>query len=292
MEDVYTKCLVSLLGEYSISELISTLEKDYPDLRSTLRGNFRKGNLRVGGVNLRPRKYASKDGFTPVPVISLGPEPYKKLSPFFLGPVEFIEDGITSSSSNVENHFQFHKLYENVDKKRLTMGTKDKVVTWGWPKEVHAIKVVNGAPGSYKHPTKDEWWKPTKEFWRWRETGLHHNFGIRRPNGKTIPIGSLFNGRLMGLVDSRIQLYEPAYRQTAYRSSAFYTILNKLRKGEKLMILDLDGPKIDEYPSGEVADLTDLSKRVTKTVDERDRYFPYGHGYVLCRMLLELLGEK
>ncbi len=296
MDKIYTKALVELVTTgvsegASIPQTIEVVEGRYPDIRSVLRGAFRPGNLRVGGVNLRPRKYASKAGFEQVAVVSLGPEPYKKLSPFFLGPVTYTEDGKQKVSSNVENQFQFHKLYKEVARKRLTSGVKDKIVTWAWPASQHAVKVAPHTPGSYKHPVLDEWWLPTDNFWKWRETGLHHNFGIRRPNGKEIPIGSLYNGRLIGLVESRVTLYEPAYRQSAYREKTFYLLLKKLRRGDNILILDLDGPKLDVYPSGVECSLGYLEPLESKTVDNLDRYFPYGHGYVLCRMLLELLGE-
>lgn len=68
-----------------------------------------------------------------------------------------------------------------------------------------------------------------------------------------------------------------------------------LREGRKLLILDLDGPKIDLYPNGTVAEYKDLELGVS-VVSEIDpegnsRYKPYGHAYVLCKMLLELLGQ-
>ena len=142
---MYAECVyeASQKFNYSVSDVIGILEKDEKtsNIRELLQGKYISGNLRVGGVNLRPRKYASYDSYLQVPIISLGPAPYRDLSPFFLGPVIYQEDGETKSSSNVENHFQMHKLYESVDKKRLTSGTGERrVVTWQWPAEIHATK--------------------------------------------------------------------------------------------------------------------------------------------------------
>jgi len=297
---MYAECVYETSQNYqlNVQEVIAILEKDErtSNIRELLQGDFVPGNLRVGGVNLRPRKYASYGDYLQVPIISLGPAPYKDLSPFFLGPVTYREDGEIKTSSNVENHFQMHKLYETVDKKRLTSGTGERrEVTWQWPAQVHAIRVPPNTEGSYKHPHGQGWWKPTKEFWAWRSYGLQHHYAVRRPNGKAIPIGSLYDGKLLDLIDSRKIVYEPAYRQTAYASPTFWKILKMLYEGRRLLILDLDGPKIDLYPNGIVADYEDLTLGVS-VVSEVDpegktRYKPYGHAYVLCKMLLELLGN-
>nr|QBK87077.1 MAG: uncharacterized protein LCMAC103_04210 [Marseillevirus LCMAC103] len=255
----------------TVGEIVAAVAGRSPrfrTLRATLAGKFKPGNLRVGGATLRPRKYAFCAGFQPIPVISLGAAPWKSLSPFFLGPV--------ADAGNVENYWQFHKVWADVARQRQIKRPKNKPVRtiWVWPRETHVSASGEILPA----------------YWRWRAAGFANAEPVRRPNGRQIPLFSLFRGKKLGLVEAREQVYIPAYRAAASRSPVFHRLLAKLRAGERLVLIDLDGPKLDLHPEGAVADPSRLQAWVARDADEKGRYFPYGHGYVLAALLLEYLG--
>jgi hypothetical protein len=64
-------------------------------------------------------------------------------------------------------------------------------------------------------------------------------------------------------------------------------ILDLLRKGSKIILLEPDGPLHQYYPEGREVDMELLVSLQTKTVGENGKYMPYGHGYVLALTLLE-----
>lgn len=232
------------------------------------RGEFISENLRVGGANLRPRKYAKKEGYENIPVISLGKKPWKDLSPFFLGPIEKDNEIV---STNVENYWQFHKVWETVDKQN------QKKSGWKWAKERH-VELIDGE------------YKVLPDYWKWREKGLMFEKAVRRPNGRNIPLFSLFEGERLDLIESRKRIYIPAYKNLLRKHPTYLLLLNKLRNGEKLIIIDLDGPRLDLHPEGRDVDIDKLNEWIGKEKYDDGRYFPYGHGYVVAMSLLEDLG--
>jgi hypothetical protein len=102
--------------------------------------------IRVGGKGSRGSGigYAKCDGYENLPIISRGKRPYCDLSPFVLGPI--------GKCQNLENFWQFQKVYKQVGK------------------EVHLMDN-----------------EPTDAYYSWRGKGFALTHAVRRPNGRAIP---------------------------------------------------------------------------------------------------------
>lgn len=109
------------------------------------------------------------------------------------------------------------------------------------------------------------------------------------------------------MIESRKNIYIP-FLQYLYRNHPTYQkLLNEVKKGQNIIILEPDGPHHSLYPNGMVVtlDLLYRLQNVTKMKDfpegekfnlvksgeqkfgNPEKYIPYGHGYVLALTLLE-----
>merc|ERR1711991_727631 len=160
--------------------------------RNSSNSNSRiEGILRIGGANVRPRKYGRKQGHENIPVISVGKAPWNQLSPFNLGPV--LNDQGEVVSKNVENYWNFHKVWEHVGKQ------KQKKSGWWWPSEQH-VKFQNGGKDIEVLPA----------YWKWQEAGFKSSKAVRRPNGTARQLFSLFEGEHLNVVEARKRICIPA----------------------------------------------------------------------------------
>jgi len=217
-------------------------------------------------------------GWTIIPAHSRGAKPWKELSPFFIGPVIFDEDvpgvgTVQKRAENFESFWQSFKAWKTVDRQ----ATKD----WKWPAEKHV----------------DEEENPNANWYKWHDALLKNKSAVRRPNGRAVPLYAWWKGRKLGLIDSRRNIYIP-FLQDLYRKSPTYQkLLEIVRNGTNIIILEPDGPRAELYPTGmdvNVELLLDLVS-VQKMKDfpggqnyrEKEKYVAYGHGYVLALTLLE-----
>jgi hypothetical protein len=99
----------------------------------------------------------------------------------------------------------------------------------------------------------------------------------------------------LGIVEARKEIYIP-YLQKLYRAhSAYVKLLEKVREGQNVIILEPDGPPPHLYPAGWDATLETLIQlqEVTELKDfpggvgRGSKYVPYGHGYVIALTLME-----
>jgi len=61
----------------------------------------------------RATKYAKEEGYENIPAWSRGAKPWRELSPFFIGPVCFIdENGKENTATIFENFWRAHKVYD------------------------------------------------------------------------------------------------------------------------------------------------------------------------------------
>ncbi len=215
-----------------------------------------------------------------------GTEPWKQLSPFVIGPV-VLEGEI--KALNFEDFWQAHKVYENVDAQNTWQ--------WKWPAEVHV-------EGEEKLPN---------EAWhKWHNALLKTPHAVRRPNGRAVPLYAWWprrHGRRelkdskdldpthvkLGVVEARKQIYIP-YLQELYRKHpAYQSLLNKVKSGVNIIILEPDGPPSMFYPTGlevdlnmlvQLQDVTELNQLPGLNTSSK-KYVPYGHGYVIALCLLE-----
>ena len=225
------------------------IEKNYGNLKLANKIlSFKKkyGKIRVGGTK-RTIGYAHEDGYINLPIISRGPYPWKQLSPFYLGPVK--DPNIEIEANNVENFWQFLKVYPEVKKIRLTKGKGvNRYVEWEYPTETHAV-LKSGCDKN-----KFECWEVKPEWEKWRNAGFKNKYAIRRPNGtvKTNgpPIFSLYNDKRLGYVDARKQIYIPTYSKLFKKHHLFNDIMNMLYNGVNIMLIDVDGPDVQQYENG------------------------------------------
>jgi hypothetical protein len=126
------------------------------------------------------------------------------LSPMLLGPVK-ITSGIPAfESENVENAWQFSKVYKE-----------------------HTDKFGN----------------PTIEHWKWAARGFLDSFAHRYPMGKgAIPEYSIWNGERLNYIEARKKIYIPIYSKAVVESEAFTKLKQKYVDNNKNIALwDFDG---------------------------------------------------
>ncbi len=209
-------------------------------------------------------KYPVKKGYLRVDVTSgsmlkLGDFYAKNLSPLFLGPIE-LETG--EKVNKFENLWQYSKVYKHLN-----------------------------------HIDDDG--EPNKKWKLWREKGfnkLKNNKGIRTPvevsrlkklykEGKIdnwTPEYSYYNNEKLDYLKSRKEIYIPQYVKLIKNENAFIVLKEKVKNGENIMIMDLDGPSLDIYPEGALV-TEEFIKCMLNNIDR-----PFGHGYIIAAELLDI----
>jgi len=125
------------------------------------------------------------------------------LSPFFLGPVPLYPGVGISESRNVENAWQYSKVY---------------------PEHVNAEG------------------NPTPSYFEWAEAGWQKERADRYPMGKgRKPLYSWWAGAKLGYVDARKQVYIPIYAKAVVATQAFAHLLALCRTGGDIALWDFDG---------------------------------------------------
>jgi len=188
----------------------------------------------------------------------------------------------------MENIYQFSKVYEKIPASTQRYSRYDRTVIWSHPAETHAILTENG-------------YVLTKEYLNWREKGMNCTYPVRYPIGFNnrhkclFSIKSLDNPIPLDYVQSRIQIYLPLYIDLVKPEKQFAELLNKLRKGVNLLILEVDGPhqeSLDYYKEkyGVKDDFiengTMLCAKENLNIMLYDTKHPFGHGYCLAIALM------
>jgi hypothetical protein len=175
----------------------------------------------------------------------------KNLSPLLLGPVYDLEG---NEYIRFENLWQYNKVYPQL---------------------------------GHWDPIREE---PTTKWYEWRNKGMtkvKNGKGIRTPDeisklkkiGSWKPIGAWWNNKLLGYIDSRKQIYIPKYIEAIKKSEEYQVLENMVAKGTKILIIELDGPNLDEFPNG----LLVTEKSINDAL--HNEKYPYGHGYVIAAQL-------
>lgn len=140
---------------------------------------------------------------------------------------------------------------------------------------------------------------PNADWYVWRFNGFLNKEAVRHPMKSEKPVYSYFCGQKLLTVDARKQIYIPFYKELVRKTKAYKNLLERLRRGENLLLIEPDGPNLQDFPEG-----IEFSRELfTKLVDVTDaftfhglidfessnanKYFPLGHGYVLADALLE-----
>ena len=126
----------------------------------------------------------------------------KGLSPFFVGPVPLYEGASPQQATNVENAWQFAKVY---------------------PEHV-------GDDGL-----------PLDEYFGWAASGWRDQRAHRHPMGKRSPAYSWWDGKRLSYVEARKRIYVPLYAKAVVKTTAFATLLGLYRDHGEVVMWDFDG---------------------------------------------------
>ena len=125
------------------------------------------------------------------------------LSPFHLGPVSLYSGTNPKNARNVENAWQFAKVYP-------------------------------------LHVDKDE--NPTEEYFEWARDGWSHRRAIRYPMGKgAIPLYSWWEGEKLSYVEARKRIYVPLYTKAVVQTRTFEKLKEIHEKNDEIWLWDFDG---------------------------------------------------
>lgn len=141
---------------------------------------------------------------------------------------------------------------------------------------------------------------PTNTWYAWRNAGFSSPTAERHPRGKEVPLYNYFNGKKLGVTEARRQVYIPYYKALIRKTQAYKDLLSRFKAGEKLLLIEPDGPSLQDFPEG-IPFSRELFQKLIDITDQRsfysligkpypypgNRYFPLGHGYVLADALLE-----
>jgi hypothetical protein len=227
------------------------------------------------------RRVYHQGGFTDperpgfVKIICMTPSTaYGSLSPYVLKNAE---------GCILENSWQASKVYPSVPAIRQTYSRFDSTVIWEHPAEVH---VEDGVLND--------------KYFAWREKLRHNPYAVRYPVGmkdRHRCIGSYVPGTetLLSYIEARKNIYVAEYYESVVSAPQFSKLLTKLRRGDNLLIIEVDGPHQEslEYYQEKygVDDSFIVNSTMLATVDSltimlEDDKHPFGHGYCLAWSLL------
>lgn len=183
---------------------------------------------------------------------------------------------------NLENVWQFSKVYESVPKSRQVYSNYDPRVIWDHPAEDHVVDgVVN------------------EKYWKWREKGMKVPDAIRYPVGFYHRHKCLYSLQDIGdgyylahdYIDARKAIYLPKYLQSVQDKPKFLGLKSMLEKGINLLIIEVDGPHQESmFYYEEKYDVNDdfidqdtvLATEYNLNILLNDDKHPFGHGYCLA----------
>lgn len=220
----------------------------------------------------------SYPGFTPIVVLMSSHSEWGSLGPYNLK---------NEKGQIFENNWQFYRCFEKVPKTIQYYSRWSNVVTWDHPEEVH---LVNG--------------EPTKAYWDWREKGMNNKYYIRYPVGFNYRHNVKFalwqnekgEYEKIDYVTSRKKIYVKEYSRLVRQQLKFKELQNRLKNGENLLIIEVDGPHgesmdyyKDKYGVSDnfIVNNTMLATENNLKIMLNDPKHPYGHGYCLTMALLD-----
>lgn len=230
--------------------------------------------IRVG------RRVGNKDpsypGFTPILSLTKSTK-YGDISPYVLR---------TDEGYLVENAYQFSKVYQTVPYSKQIYSRFDSRVIWEHPAEVH---VVDGVL--------------TDAYFNWQSKGFLAEEAIRYPVGihnRHTCIGTYVEGeeRLLNYIESRHKVYLPLMYHALQKAPMFHKLVARLRAGENLLIIEIDGPHQESLPYYQekygVDDTWIVNNTIEATYDNLnimldDAKHPFGHGYCIAWALLDAI---
>lgn len=125
------------------------------------------------------------------------------LSPFYLGPCKLYEGAGLKESANMENAWQYAKVYK-------------------------------------RHVGDDG--NPTPQYFDWAREGWRYRRAVRYPMGKgMIPEYSWWDGQKLSYVEARKKIYVPLYTRAVVNTMAFAKLRELHEKLDEIWLWDFDG---------------------------------------------------
>ena len=203
--------------------------------------------------------------------------PFWELSPYYLK---------NEKGEIMENVWQFSKVYEKVPKVKLFYSRYDNTVIWEHKEEKH---IEDG--------------KINDNYKKWREKGFKNNYAVRYPvtfNYRHTVKYSLKSidepDKKLGYIEARKQIYGPEYVELVKKQPKFKSLQERLKKGENLLIIEVDGPHQESLPyyMGKYSLKNNFIERNTILINKEnikimlnDEKHNFGHGYCLAVALLD-----
>lgn len=197
---------------------------------------------------------------------------YGSLSPYSL---------VDENGQIMENIWQFSKVFESVPYTKHFYSAYDKTVIWEHPAENH---VVNG--------------EITNQYLEWRKKGFANKYAVRYPvpfdyRHKCIgAIKDINEPVFLDYISARKKIYVPLYCEMVKKNKDKFVKLKKmLEKGEKLLIIEVDGPhqeSMNYYKEKYNVDdkfieqNTIIASKENLEILLNDSKHPFGHGYCLA----------
>lgn len=243
-----------------------------------------QGLVRVG--TKKGTVIPSYDGFTKV--ICLMPSSrYGDISPYTLK---------DEKGRLLENVWQFSKFYLDIPKsvqRYARVGNKhNRRIIWEHGAEVHM--------------TSER--EPNSAYLAWRKKGMEHNEAVRYPATfkhrtkcicayKEQSDGSIDVTKPLDYVKARKEIYLPLYMEAVKKSPTFLKLQARLKNGENLLIIEVDGPHEESLsyykesygvPDDFIERDTILATPDNMKIMLNDTKHNFGHGYCLAMALLEM----
>lgn len=186
----------------------------------------------------------------------------------------------------LENIWQFSKVYGVVEAQKIPLSRKfhPTKIIWEHPREIHLDPKTRLL---------------TPEYWAWRKKGMNNPWAVRYPNGYRGRHNCLCSVwveqnsqevKILDYISARKIIYCGEYARLAPRTSQFQRLLQLLRTGENLQIIEVDGPdpELDFPPYDEISidnpGLLITEEKIRLLLEDPRK--PFGHGYTIAALLL------
>lgn len=247
--------------------------------------------IRVGRREYHKGGYTDPSFIGFIPIIVMTPcTKYGSLGPYSLR---------NEKGQNMENIWQFSKVYNNVPKSVQKYSRYDSTIIWDWPTETHVDeKGENGYLNS--------------NYLKWRTQGMNAKYPIRYPVGRVHRSKCLFALKevneddcktpicdlpKLDYVQARKEIYFPTYAKLVKKQSQFHKLKKMLSEGKNLLIIEVDAPhgeSLDYYmrtygvDSNFIINNTMLATLDNLKIMLNDTRHAFGHGYCLAAALQDL----
>ncbi len=158
--------------------------------------------------------------------------------------------------------------------------------------------------GDEKH-VDEKGGEPNEAWHVWHNELANNPKPIRRPNGYAKPLYAWWEGEKLDVVQARKRIYIPGLQKLYRAHPQYQRLLDLVKGGQSVNIIEPDGPSLSMYPNGMdinldlLIQLQDVTTIDDFPVDKPERkwgvsgkkYVPYGHGFVLALTLLQDIAQ-